>query len=210
MITYIIIGITVITSLYAMNNDSLTHKLMFNAYHINSRKEWYRFFSHGIIHADIAHLAFNMYALYMFGVSSRNIVGVEEIYSFENVFGVKGPLFFILLYVGGLAMSSLYSYEKHKNDIFYNALGASGAVSAVVFAYIILSPKAQLGFMFIPIPIPAYLFGIIFLAIEYYLGKRGKSNIGHDAHFWGAIYGIAFTLILKPSLFTAFITQITE
>jgi membrane associated rhomboid family serine protease len=209
MITFIIIGITVITSIYAMNNDSLKHKLMFNAYNINSRKEWYRFFSHGLIHADFMHLAFNMYALYVFGASTANRVGVEEMYSFEDVFGVKGPLFYILLYVGGLAMSSFYSYEKHKNDIFYNSLGASGAVSSIVFTYIILAPKAQLGFMFIPVPIPAYLFGIIFLGIEYYLGKRGNSHIEHDAHFWGAIYGIVLTLILKPSLFTAFINQIT-
>lgn len=207
MITYIIIGITVITSIYAMDNDTLKHKLMFNAYNINSRKEWYRFFSHGLIHADFVHLVFNMYALYMFGAGSSR--GVEEQYCSEEVFGAKGPLFFIILYVGGLAMSSLYSYEKNKNDIFYNALGASGAVSAVVFAYIVLLPKEKLYFMFIPVPIPAYLFGVIFLGIEYYLGKRGNTNIGHDAHFWGAIYGLLLTFILKPSLFTSFIYQIT-
>jgi membrane associated rhomboid family serine protease len=204
MITYIIIGITVITSIYAMDNDSLKHKLMFNAYNINSRREWYRFFSHGIIHADIAHLAFNMYSFYMFGKA------VEDVFSMEDMFGVKGPLFFILLYVGGLPMSSLFSYEKHKNDIFYNALGASGAVSAVIFAFIALAPKAEMGLIIIPFfRLPAYLFGIIFLGIEYYLGKRGNSNIGHDAHFWGAIYGIVLTFILKPSLFFSFITQIT-
>jgi membrane associated rhomboid family serine protease len=204
MITYIIIGITVLTSIYAMENDSIKHKLMFNAYNINSRKEWYRFFSHGIIHADIAHLAFNMYSFYMFGRA------VEEAFSMEELFGMKGPLFFILLYVGGLPMSSIFSYEKHKNDIFYNALGASGAVSSVIFSFIVLAPKADMGLIFIPfLKLPAYLFGLIFLGIEYYLGKRGNSNIGHDAHFWGAIYGIVLTFILKPSLFTSFISQIT-
>jgi membrane associated rhomboid family serine protease len=202
MITFLIIGITILISLFAMENHTLKNKLMFNAYMINHRKEWYRFFSNGLIHADFMHLAFNMFTLYMFGR------GVEEVYSYDQVFGEKGTLFFILLYVGGLVMSSLYSYEKYKNNVHYNALGASGAVSAVVFAYILLAPTTKLGFLFIPIPIPAYLFGIIFLVIEYYLSKKGQSNIGHDAHIWGAIFGLVFTAILKPSLITQFFYQI--
>jgi membrane associated rhomboid family serine protease len=195
---------TVIVSIIAMDNNSLKNKLMFNAYMIHNRKEWYRFFSNGLIHGDWMHLAFNMFSLYMFGGT------VEAMYRDSDVFGGKGILFYILLYVGGLAMSSLYSYEKHKNDMYYNALGASGAVSAVIFAFIILAPTQKLMLLILPIPIPAYLFGLIFLGIEYYLGKRGQSNIGHDAHFWGAIYGIAFTLILKPSLIQSFIEQISR
>ncbi len=203
MITYIIIAITVVFSLGAMENFSLKNKMMFNAYMIQHRKEWYRFFSNGLIHADFMHLAFNMFTLYMFGR------GVELFYGSEAIFGERGPLFFILLYVGGLAMSSLYSFEKNKNNPHYNALGASGAVSAVLFAFIALDPTAKLGLLFIPIPIPAYLFGVLFLGIEYYLGKRGQSNIGHDAHFWGAVYGIVFTFVLKPSLMADFISKIT-
>jgi membrane associated rhomboid family serine protease len=148
------------------------------------------------------HLAFHMFSLYMFGGA------VEDMYKSGYVYGSKGTLFFILLYVGGLAMSSLYSYEKHKKDIYYNALGASGAVSAVIFAYIVLAPTQKLMLLILPIPIPAYLFGLIFLGIEYYLAKRGQGNIGHDAHFWGAVYGAAFTIILKPSLIQSFIDQI--
>lgn len=189
-------------SITAMNNHALKNKLMFNAYMIKHRKEWYRFFSNGLIHADWFHLGFNMFALYMFGRS------VEHGYTF--IFGPKGVLFYVLLYVGGLVMSSVYSYEKNKDNIHYNALGASGAVSSVIFAYILLAPKAELMFMFLPIPIPAYLFGIIYLAAEYYMGKKGNTNIGHDAHFWGAIFGIVFTIILKPTLMTAFIKQITN
>ena len=185
-----------------MDNHVLKNKLMFNAYMINHRKEWYRFFSNGLIHADWMHLAFNMYSLYIFGIAAEQ--------GYSNLFENKGVLFFILLYVGGLGMSSIYSYEKHKNDMYYNALGASGAVSAVVFAFIMLAPTAKSGFLFIPVPIPAYLFGLIFLGIEYYLGKRGQSNIGHDAHFWGAIFGAVFTIILKPSLVSEFIEQITQ
>ncbi|MBA3704393.1 MAG: rhomboid family intramembrane serine protease [Bacteroidetes bacterium] len=200
MITYIIIALTVFISIIAMDNNTLKNKLMFNAYMINKRKEWYRFFSNGLIHADWMHLAFNMYSLYIFGRAAEDF--------YLTLFEERGILFFILLYVGGLGMSSIYSYEKHKNDIYYNALGASGAVSAVVFAFIVIAPTAQLGFLFIPVPIPAYLFGLLFLGIEYYLGKRGQSNIGHDAHFWGAVFGAVFTIILKPSLVTNFIDQI--
>ena len=200
MITTIIIIITVLVSIISMDNHSLKNKLMFNAYQINHRKEWYRFFSSGLIHADWMHLAFNMLSLYMLGIAAER--------DYTIIFEEKGILFFILLYVGALAMSSIYSYEKHKNDIYYNALGASGAVSAVVFAFIIMEPTTRLSLMFLPIPIPAYLFGLLFLGIEYYLGKRGSDNIGHDAHFWGAVFGAVFTIILKPSLATDFIQQI--
>ncbi|MDQ3048294.1 MAG: rhomboid family intramembrane serine protease [Bacteroidota bacterium] len=203
MVTLLIIGITVLVSISAMDNDSLRNKLMFNAYMINHKKEWYRFFSNGLIHADWMHLGFNMLSLYMFGR------GVED--GYMTIFGAKGILFFILLYIGGLIMSSVYSYEKNKNNIYYNALGASGAVSSVIFSYIILAPTAKLSIMFIPIPggISAWIFGGIYLGIEYYLSKRGQSNIGHDAHFWGAIFGILFTILLKPSLFSRFIDKIT-
>jgi membrane associated rhomboid family serine protease len=200
MITYIILAITVFISISAMDNHSLKNKLVFNAYLIHERKDWYRFFSSGLIHADWMHLGFNMLSLYMFGKA------VEDAY--RELFDVKGILFFILLYVGGLAMSSLYSYERNKGNIYYNALGASGAVSSVIYAFILLAPTARLGFMFIPVPIPAYLFGFIYLGIEYYMSKRGNTGIAHDAHFWGAIYGVVLTIILKPSLATRFIDQI--
>jgi membrane associated rhomboid family serine protease len=202
MITLIIVGITIVVSIAAMNNMELKNKLMFNAYMINHRKEWYRFFSNGLIHADWIHLGFNMYALWMFGK------GVETMYSFENVYGVKGPLFFILLYIGGLVMSSLYSYEKNKNNIYYNSLGASGAVSAVIFAFIILNPTVQLGLLFIPISIPAYIFGFLILGVEHYLSRRGDTGIAHDAHFWGSIFGVVFTIALKPSLAVDFVDKI--
>lgn len=202
MITLVIIAITVFISITAMDNHSLKSKLMFNPYMIHHKKEWYRFFTGAFIHADWMHLAFNMFSLYIFGR------GVE--YGFEMYFQEKATLYFILLYGLGVIMASLFSYEKHKNDIFYNALGASGAVSAVVFSYIMLFPTQKLMLLILPIPIPAYLFGLIFLGVEYYLGKRGNSNIGHDAHFWGAIHGVVFTLVLKPDLLFSFFEQITR
>lgn len=200
MITMLIITITVFVSVLAMGNHELRGKLLFNAYMINNRKEWHRFFTGAFIHADWVHLAFNMFSLYMFGGA------VERQYGY--LFAEKGKLFFILLYVLGIFMSEYYSYEKHKHNIHYNALGASGAVSAVVFAYIILFPTQKLLFLLLPVPIPAYLFGVLFLGIEYYLAKRGNSIIGHDAHFWGAVHGVVFTIVLKPDLIVSFIQQI--
>jgi len=202
MITYYIIGFTVCVSLIAMNDNSLKGKMMFNPYMIYHRKEWYRFFSSGLIHADWAHLLFNMLSLYMFGTA------VEQGYS--ELFAGKATLFYILLYVTALVLSSMYEYEKNKNNMYYNALGASGAVSAVVFAFIMLAPTDKLYFVFLPIPIPAYLFGLIFLGVEYYMDKKGDSNIGHNAHFWGAIHGAIFTIILKPGLVISFIEQLKQ
>lgn len=205
MITYIILGITIFISITAMDNHSLKNKMMFNAYMIKERKEWYRFFSAGLIHADYPHLIFNMYSLYLFGINFRG--GVEGAY--EEMFEEKGMLFYIFLYVSALAMSSLYSYEKHKQNVYYNALGASGAISAVIFAFILIHPKEELGLLFLPFFVPGYVFGAIYLGFTYYLAKRGRDNIGHDAHFWGAVYGIVFTIILKPSVASQFISQIT-
>ena len=201
MITYIILAITVFVSITTMDNHTLKNKMMFNAYMIKERKEWYRFFSHGLIHGDWMHLGFNMLSLYMFGKS------VEDAY--VNMFDEKGILFYILLYVGGLAMSSLYSYERNKGNMYYNALGASGAVSAVIYSYIMIAPMNTLKFMFIPIDIPAYIFGFVYLGIEYYLSKKGNTGIAHDAHFWGAIYGVVLTIMIKPHAVSSFIDKIT-
>jgi membrane associated rhomboid family serine protease len=202
MITYIILAITIITSIMAMDNQSLKGKMMFNPYSINHHKEWYRFFSHGLIHADWFHLIFNMLALYMFGMDVES----DYKYYFEG----KAILFYLILYIGGLAMSSLYSYERHKENAYYNSLGASGAVSAIIFASVLLEPTSRIGFIFFPgVRLPAYIWGILYLGYEYYQGKKGNTGIAHDAHIWGAVYGLVLTILLKPQLVTIFIDKIT-
>lgn len=202
-ITYLIIFITAITSFLAFSNSELFSRLQFNAYIIkNNRKQWYRFFSYGLLHADWPHLIINMFVLYSFGTQVEMLM----IY----IFGAKGILYFILLYIGGIALSVVPSFEKQKNNIYYNAVGASGAVSAVVFSSIIFYPDSKIIFMFIPFPIPAVLFGIIYLIYSAVMAKKAKDNIGHDAHFWGAVFGVAFTIALKPALAGRFVSQITE
>ena len=123
---------------------------------------------------------------------------VEQYYGFY--FSLKGILYYLLLYIGGTALSTLPSYGKHKDDYSYTAVGASGAVSAVVFASIVFDPLNKIYIFLIPIGIPAIIFGILYLVYSWYMGKKNIDNIGHDAHFWGAIFGFVFTILLKPVL----------
>lgn len=197
MINYIIIGITVVVSVIAFQRRDIFNQLKFNAYDIKHFKKYYRFLSYGLIHADWMHLAVNMFVLYSFG----DIVSQF----FDHYFGLKGNVYFLLLYIGGLAFSTLIDFGKYKDDPYYNAVGASGAVAAVVFSSILLYPAGEIFLFFIPIGIPAPLFGILYLGYSVYMGKRGTDNIGHNAHFWGAIYGLIFTVAIKPEFFTLFI-----
>lgn len=199
-IHFAIILITVIVSYRAFSDRILFGKLMFNPYQVQHRNEWYRFFTHGLIHGDGMHLFFNMFVLYMFGGI------VEE--SFLSIFGIKGGFWFVLMYVSALLISTSASFIKHKNNPSYNAVGASGAVSAIVFSFILMNPEVKLGLFFIPPFIPGWIFGILYLAYSHYMGKKGMDNIGHEAHFWGALYGFVFPLILEPELFQRFLDKI--
>ena len=197
----IIIAATSIVSLYAFSNEHIFDRLKFNAYAIRHRNEWWRFFSYGLLHAGWGHLLINMFVLYSFGKS------VVE--GYEILFGNKGYLYFILLYVGGLVFSILVDYGKHKDNPYYNAVGASGSVSAVVFANIILFPSGSLYLFPFPFPIPSVVFGILYLVYSAYMARRGGSTIGHNAHFWGSVYGIVLTLAFKPKLAVMFWEQIS-
>ena len=201
MVTYCIIALTCITSILAFQNTEMFHKYLFNPYIINRNKEWQRFFTHALLHADWTHLLMNMFVLYSFG-------RIIENYYFDMLFGPKASLFFALLYVGAVVASSVPSYEKHKNDSYYNSVGASGAVSAVVFSSILIEPTQKIVFLFLPFPIPAVVFGILYLFYSRYMAKKENDNIGHDAHFWGAVFGIIFTLMLKPGLGKLFLEQV--
>lgn len=191
-VTIFIVLITVVVSVLAFSNRELFRRLVFNAYDIKHFKNTYRFLSYALIHGDWIHLLVNMMVLYSFGRI------VEQYYGFY--FSLKGILYYLLLYIGGTALSTLPSYGKHKDDYSYTAVGASGAVSAVVFASIVFDPLNKIYIFLIPIGIPAIIFGILYLVYSWYMGKKNIDNIGHDAHFWGAIFGFVFTILLKPVL----------
>lgn len=187
-ITTFIIIITVIVSYTAFNNRELFYKLSYNPHAVKTNNEWYRAFTHAFIHADIIHLFLNMFVLYSFGTALENAM-------FEH-FEEKGYYYYILLYVGAIIFATIISYMRHQDNVQYNSVGASGAVMAVLFSAIIVRPDMEVYMMFIPIGIPGLLFGAIYLALEYYMDKRGGDNVAHDAHFLGALFGIIFTICI--------------
>jgi membrane associated rhomboid family serine protease len=192
-ITLVIIIITCIISISAFSNQKIIEDLIFYPPAVSQHKQWYRFFSCGLIHADWAHLFFNMYVLYAFG-SGQHKQGVEFI--FKDVFDQKGAILYLVMYVSALAVCLIPTYNKNKNNYSYRSLGASGAVSAVVFSYMLFNPTQGMGLLFLPVYIPGFLFGIIYLAVSSWLDRKGGSNINHSAHIWGAIYGIVFTIFV--------------
>lgn len=204
-ITTIIIIITALVSIGGFSNQKIIDDLIFYPPAVSQRNQWYRFITCGLIHADWGHLIFNMLALYLFG---RNL----ESYFFQ-IFVGTGKLIYLLMYVTALAVSVVPTYFRHKDNYHYRSLGASGAVSAVVFASILFDPITGIGLFFIPIYIAGFIFGFIYLLISYYLDKKGNGNINHSAHIYGALYGIAFTIVAARlfsdyPVVSAFIDQI--
>ncbi|WP_034040012.1 rhomboid family intramembrane serine protease [Wocania ichthyoenteri] len=185
LVTIIIIAANVIISYKGFGDYSFFEKYKFNVGAVK-RGEQIRLFSSGFLHADNAHLFFNMFSLYFFA---------DVVINSLNRFN------FILVYVGSLLLGSLLSLYFHKNEYHYSAVGASGAVSGVIYSAILLQPGMSLYMFFIPIPIPAYIFGIGYLLYSIYGMKNRIGNIGHDAHFGGAVGGYIITLILSPWLF---------
>lgn len=200
MTLYILI-LTLVLSIIAFNNRAVELKMIFNPYMISVRKEWWRFVTCGFIHADWLHLGVNMLVFFSFGK-------VVEMY-YSAVFEDKATFYFLLLYLGGIVISITPSYKKHLNNPGYNALGASGAVSAILFTAILFDPLRPI-YLYAIIKVPGILLGLAYLLYSYYMDKKGNDHINHDAHFWGAVFGVVFTLALKPSLIFHFIDSLTS
>ncbi|GAB2819686.1 rhomboid family intramembrane serine protease [Ferruginibacter profundus] len=193
-VTFSIIALTVVVSLVGFSNHDLKNKAIFYPYGMNAPSEYYRFLSHGLIHADFIHLFFNMFTLYSFG----RFVEIELFNKSE----------YVILYVTALAVASVYDFIKNRNNPSYAALGASGAVSAVLFSSIIFDPWAKNVALFDLISLPNIVFAVLYLWYCIYSSRRGGDNIGHNAHFSGSIYGFVFAAILRPELFKGFIEKL--
>lgn len=200
-ITLIIIIFTVAVSLYASENEEIKRKLLFNPYQVLNHNQHYRALTHAFIHADLMHLGINMFVLYFFGQN------VEHYFQME--YPEMAKTYFILLYVGGIIFATFPALYKHKDNPGYNSLGASGAVSAVLFSAIITEPSSKI-YLYAFIEMPAILFGVLYIGYEMYMNNKGRTNIAHDAHLLGAVFGIIFTIILSPSnVISNFIQEIS-
>ncbi len=199
MVTFIIIGITFLVSFLTFQDDKLMDKLQFNAAQIIHQKQYHRLISHAFIHVSWTHLIVNMLVLYFFGRPVENY--------FSYFFHSRAVIYFILLYFGGILVSNIWGLIKHQNNYYYNAVGASGAVSAVLFTFIFLNPWEKL-YLFAIIPIPGILFGAGYLFYSYLMSKKESDNVAHDAHFLGAVFGFFFPVLLQPGMFKHFTDQL--
>jgi membrane associated rhomboid family serine protease len=198
-ITIAIIVVTCLISFSAFSSEKIMNDLIMWPVEVRAKNQWYRFITSGLLHGDYMHLIFNMFTLYIFG---QQIVepGCEEL---------SGKWMYLVLYFAGMVIADIPSYIKNRNNYNYRSLGASGAVSAVVFTGIVFEPTMKMGFFFIPPIIPAYIFGPLYLVYCVYAGKQSRDNINHDAHLWGALFGLAFPLALHPFLLQRMIHMIT-
>lgn len=201
-ITYLIIGFTVLISIMAFNNQELFVKMKHWPYEEARRGEYYRWLTSGFLHGDWMHLLFNMFTLFFFGKY------VE--FFFRELFPGFGGTLYLFFYLAAIVAASSATYQKYKNTSSFASIGASGAVAAVLFASILLDPTIGIMIFLIPIPIPGFIFGILYLWYSSYAARRGGDNIDHTAHFFGAVFGFFFPVLLEPSLFVHFIGQLQQ
>jgi membrane associated rhomboid family serine protease len=194
--TLLIIAVTCIVSFSAFNNRQLAERLILWPPAVQ-RGQYYRLVTHGFLHADQMHLLLNMFTLFFFGRA------MEPIYA-----EILGPAGFALFYVSAIVVAILPSYFANKDNASYRSLGASGAVSAVLFAYILINPWATIIVWFVPMP--AILYAVAYVAYSIYQDRRQADNINHSAHLWGAAYGIAFTVVAAPPVISHFLEQLSH
>lgn len=194
----LIILISVITY-FAWQKDGLQEKLLFHPYSVKHRNEYYRFITGGFVHSGWMHLIFNMFTLYFFGAFLELL--------FNEMFGSEGFAYLLLLFLLGVIISDIPTYLKYKDAPHYRSVGASGGVASVLFASIMFFPANDLCLYGI-VCIPGFILGPLFLIYSYYQGKRMADNINHDAHFYGALFGVAFSVFVDPGVFGNFFDQV--
>ena len=200
-ITLALIVITCLISFYALNNGSFLESWMMNPYKVIQKGQYYRLLTSGFVHADFGHLFFNMFSFYFFGSQ------IEQI--FTDLFGESAALYLILFYIAGIIVSDIPTLLKHKNDPGYNSLGASGGVSSVIFGAILFFPLNKI-YLYGIIGFPGFVFGLLYIGYSFYESRRGAGYINHDAHLYGAIFGIVFMAIVYPPVVSEFFSQIAS
>ncbi|MFZ5942344.1 MAG: rhomboid family intramembrane serine protease [Bacteroidota bacterium] len=203
--TLLIVIFTSVVSLVAFRWKHLLELFDLSAYRTVHHREYYRSLTHAFLHADYVHLIVNMLVLYSFGT------GIEGIFDQLEHQGVihSSALSFSLLYFSAIIVSSASTIIKYRDDAGYSAVGASGAVSAVVFTHIFFSPLQKIYFYAV-LPVPGIIFGVLYLVYSTFMGRRKQDNINHDAHLWGALFGLIYPLLLDPGLLRLFIENLTH
>ena len=197
--TILIIIITCFVSIMALSRNDITEKLQFNAAKVYHKHEYYRLISHGFVHANWEHLIVNMIVLYSFGKAT-------ELYFHYN-FGRMANAYFLILYFGGMLFSNVYALIKYHKNPYYNAIGASGAVSSILFCTILFNPWSKIYFFGV-LPIPGVLFALLYILYCGYMNKKGGDSIAHDAHLLGSVFGLIFPIIMDPNLLESFIKKL--
>jgi membrane associated rhomboid family serine protease len=191
---WIIFLLTIGLSLYALyGNRALYEKMLLHPYSVIHEKKWYQVITSGFLHADITHLIFNMLSFYFFAFTLN-----ATVHNYN----------FLVIYFGSMILGDLSTIIKKKNDPGYYSLGASGAISGIIFSTILFYPKSKMSIMFFPMPIPSPVFGLLFLVYSYFGSKYSRDLINHEAHYWGALAGIIITILLFPNIIPYFIEQV--
>ena len=198
--TLTLIIITSIVSILAFQDQRLFYQSVLSPYRMVHNNEWYRILTHGFIHGSYLHLFVNMIVLFSFG---------KVIESYLGIYTDKILPHYFVLYFGGMIVSTITTTIKQRNNPNYMAVGASGAVSAVLFAYIFFAPWSKVLFMGI-LPIPGIIFAVLYVVYSSYMSRKGNDNIGHDAHLWGALFGFVYPIVIHPDLLPKFISLITH
>ena len=197
MLTLILIAVTVLVTWLAFNNPRLLDRLILWPPAIDRKHQYDRLLTHGFIHADWQHLLFNMITLFFFGRFAEQVIS-----------SMIGPVGFVLFYLSAIVIAILPTYLRHRHDVQYRSLGASGAVSAVLFAFILVQPWSLIFVFFLPVP--AILYGVFYVGYSFWMDRQGGDNTNHNAHLSGAIYGVLFMLLMEPRIAGYFLQRLVN
>ena len=198
-LSFLIMAVTVVISLLAWQKPAWLDAMMMSPYRIDRKKEYWRFITSGFIHADFAHLFFNLFSFYFFGTQLEYIFGI--------IFPGFGGEVFILFYLLAIFVADLPTYFKQRNNPYFNSLGASGAVSAVIFAGIMFFPTEKI-YLFGFVGIPGFIYAGLFTWYSIAMDRRGRDYVNHSAHLYGGLFGVLFITLTRPSTWVEFFSQI--